>query len=74
VSKDADSSLVSNIKTSVKYFHLAVGLRSDTSHQKWPKTSHLRRHSQKKWNPKPKIFFHCRLEDLPSLLRVWTAL
>jgi len=26
-------------------------------------------------NPKPKkILFHCRLEDLPSLLRTWTAL
>jgi len=25
-------------------------------------------------NLKPKFFFHCRLEDLPNLLRVWTAL
>jgi len=27
-------------------------------------------------NPKPKTknFFNCRLEDLPSLLTVWTAL
>jgi len=28
----------------------------------------------KKTNPKPKIFLHCRLEDLASLLRVWAAL
>jgi len=28
-------------------------------------------------NTKPKtkkIFFHCKLEDLPNLLRAWTAL
>jgi len=30
--------------------------------------------TKKKWNPKPKIFFHCSLEDLPSLSMVWTAL
>jgi len=28
----------------------------------------------KKENPKPKIFFQCKLEDLLSHLRVWTAL
>jgi len=24
--------------------------------------------------PTKKVFFHCRLEDLPNLFRVWTAL
>ena len=28
---------------------------------------------KKPWNPKPKNFFHCKLEVLPSLLRVRTA-
>jgi len=31
-------------------------------------------HSQETWDPKLKIFSHCRFEDMPSLLRVWTAL
>jgi len=30
--------------------------------------------SQKIWNQKPKNFFRYILEDLPSLLRVWTSL
>jgi len=34
----------------------------------------LWRHPQKTWNPTPKILFHCKLEDSPNLLRVWTAL
>jgi len=35
----------------------------------------LRRHSQKIQNPQPKkFFFECRAEDLPNLVRVWTAL
>jgi len=25
-------------------------------------------------NPKPKNLFHCKLEDPPSILRVWIAL
>jgi len=33
---------------------------------------HLGRHSQKK--QKQKKFFHWRLDDLPSRMRVWTAL
>jgi len=37
VSKDVDSSLVSNGNLA-KYFRLAVGPRSGTSSQKWPKT------------------------------------
>jgi len=36
------------------------------------KVLHLWSHSQKIQNPKK--FFHCRLKDLPSLLRAWTAL
>jgi len=42
----------------VKTIGLAVGPRSGTNSQKCPK----------------QFFFHCRLEVLPSLLRVWTAL
>jgi len=38
------------------------------------KVFHLRRHSQKISIPQPKNFFECRLEDLPSLLSLWTAL
>jgi len=34
----------------------------------------LRCGSQKNRNPKQKNFFHCRLNVLLSLLRVWTAL
>jgi len=35
---------------------------------------HLRRHPKKtKQTQNQTIFFQCRLEDLPSLLRVWTA-
>jgi len=33
----------------------------------------MTRHPQKT-KLKPSNFFHCKLEDLPSLLRVWTAL
>jgi len=34
----------------------------------------LGRYSQKFKTQNQKNFFHCRLEDLPNLLRVWTAL
>jgi len=42
--------------------------------QKGPERLHLWHYSQKKQNEKPKIFFHCRREDLSNLSRVWTAL
>jgi len=44
------------MKTSAKYFRLAVGPRSGTSSQKWPKT-YLWCHSQKKTKPKTDFFF-----------------
>jgi len=44
------------MKTSVKYFHLAVGPRSGTSSQKWLKT-YLMTSLTKKRNPKPKNCF-----------------
>jgi len=61
------------MKTSVKYFRLAVGPRSSISSQKWPKTclTYDNTH-RKKRNPKSRKFFF--IADLPSLLRVWTAL
>ena len=34
--------------------------------------SHMKRHSQKTWNPK--TIFHCKLEESPSLWIVWIAL
>jgi len=36
------------------------------------KPTPLRHHSQK--NQNLKIIFHCKIEDSPSRLRVWTAL
>ena len=60
------------MKTSAKYFRLAVGPRSGTSSQKWPKTYITYDVTHKKTKPKTnKIFFHCRLQDLPSLLTLW---
>jgi len=43
-----------------------LGLGPDEVGQKGLKQLHLWCHS--------KFFFHCRHEDLPNLLRVWTAL
>jgi len=38
------------------------------------KVLHLWHHSQKIRTPKQKIFFECRLEDLPRLLRLLPGL
>jgi len=35
------------------------------------KVLHLRSHSQKIRIPQPKIFFKCKLQDLPHLLSFW---
>jgi len=43
--------------------------------KKWPNVSAKKNTPLiKMWNPKPKTFFHCRLEDLSHLSRVWMAL
>jgi len=53
------------MKTSAKYFHLVVGLRSGTSSQKWPKTYLIYDVTHKKnWNPKPKNFFSLQIRWL----------
>jgi len=62
------------MKTSVKYFCLAIGPRSGTSSQKLSKTYLTYDVTHKKTKPKTNFFFHCRLENLLSLLKVWTAL
>jgi len=57
------------LKTCVKYFRLAVGPRSGTSSQKWPKTYFTYDVTHKKTETQnQKNCFHCTLEDLPSLL------
>jgi len=60
------------MKTSAKYFPLAVGPRSGTNSQKWPKAYLIYDVTHKK-NKTPK-FFYCRLKDLLGLLRIWTVL
>jgi len=37
------------------------------------KVLHLWRHSQKICIPQPKKFFHCKLQDLPSLFSFWPS-
>jgi len=44
------------MKTSEKYFHLWVALRPGNMSQNGQKHTSLWHHSQKTWNPKPKIF------------------
>jgi len=68
---DLDSSLVS-IENLSEIFGLAVGPRSGAGSQKSPKTYLLTMIFIKTQNQK--IFFHYGLKDLPSFLRVWTAL
>jgi len=73
-SKDSDSSLVSNQNYSEIFPSNGWALDQVTWAKMTIKLPRLWCHSQKTWNPKPKFFFHCRLEDLPSLLKVRTAL
>jgi len=49
-----------------------LGLLSDEVGQEGLKLLHLQCHLL--IIQKPQILFHCRLKNLPSLLRVWTAL
>jgi len=57
------------MKTSAKYFGLVVG-----PWLKWPKNYFTYDVTHKKSaTPNQKIFFNCRLEDFPNLLRVGTA-
>jgi len=52
---------------------VATGPRSGNMSQNGQKPTSLTTSFTKSWNQKTNIF-HCRLEDLPSLLRAWTAL
>ena len=72
VSNDSDCSLVSN-----KNFSEILpsnSLEPGEVGQDGPKVLHLWCHSQKIRIFNKKIFFECRLEDLPHLLSFWTAL
>jgi len=68
-----DFSLVANKNLSKIIPSSSLVLQPDEVRQKGLKLFHLC-HSQKKRNPKPKSFFRCRHEDLPSLKKVCTAL
>jgi len=61
------------MKTSTKYFGLAVGPRPGNMSQNRPKTTLLMTSLTKIRKPNQKTFFMCTLEDLPSLLRIWTS-
>jgi len=52
---------------------LAVGPRARLPEPKWPKTYPTYDITHKKMKPK-KLFFQCKLEDSPSLVRVWITL
>jgi len=76
-SKDSDSSLVSNENFSEKFWASGWALGQVT----WAKMAQILLdlwcHSQKicpPETPNQNIFFECRLEDLPNVMRVWTAL
>jgi len=62
------------MKTSAKYFGLAVGPRPGNMSQNNPKTIYLWCHSQKICYPNQKNFLECRLEDWLIRLSPWTAL
>jgi len=69
-----DSSLVSIENFQSEVLRLAVGSRLGTAAKNCQKPTLLMASLTKKLKPKSrKLFFHCRLKDLPSLLRVWTA-
>ena len=69
VSKDSDCSLVSS-----KNFSEILPPGPGKVGQGGLKVLHLGCHSQKTHTPKQKIFFRCRLEDLPRLLRLLPSL
>jgi len=68
-----DSSLVSN-KLEQNTVILRLGPGPGNLSKNCQNLPHVRHLSLKARNSKPEVFFHCRLEDLPSLLRVWAAL
>jgi len=57
----------------VKYFTLVVGDQGSIASAKNKLTTFMTPLT-KAWNPNLTNFYHCKLEDLPSLLRVWAAL
>jgi len=72
-SNNLDFGLVS-IKNWTKYFHLAVWTQGQVTQAKMAKNlPHSWSFPQNNETPNQKICFHCRLEDLPYLLRAWTA-
>jgi len=63
------------MKTSAKYFGLAVGPRPGYMIQHGPKTTSLMTSLIKNLQPSTKNFlFKCRLDDCLIHLRVWTVL
>jgi len=63
------------MKTSVKYFGLAVGPRPGNMSQNDPKTTSLMTSLTKNLqHPTKKIFFECRPENWPIRLSHWAAL
>jgi len=63
------------MKTSEKYFGLAVRPEAWQHEPKWPQNFFTYDVTHKtSAHPNKKCFFECGLEDLPNLLRVWTAL
>jgi len=62
------------MNTSAKNFGLAVGPRPGNTSQNGQKPTSLMLLTKKRKSKTKNHFFHCRLEDLLNLLRVWTAL
>jgi len=75
-SKDSDSSLVSNENLGeILWLVLRLGPRSGNMSQNGPKSASLMTSLAKNLQlSTEKFFFHCRLEELLNLFRVWTAL
>jgi len=74
VSKDLDFSLVSNKSLSEILPSSSLGLGTNEVGQKGLKNSTYDVTHKKLQTQDQKCYFHCRCEDLPNLLRVWTAL
>ena len=74
VSKDSDCSLVSSRNFSKILPPNSWRPGPGKVGQGGLKVLYLRRHSQKNCTPKQKIFFDCRLEDLPCLLTLQPGL
>jgi len=62
------------MKTSAKYFGPVDGPQARQHEPKWPKNYFTYDITHKKSTTlNQKLCFKCRLEDLPNLFRVWTA-